>query len=209
MRHLPARPARTALHVVAAAAVVAVAATGASAATATAAPAAPAAASSRTAAAGPTVGLGARGLEVRGVQTRLNQWFAFHPRAGEAVISLRVDGVFGPTTAAAVRAFQRRNGLAVDGVAGPRTRSALGLSAPLLQGLPTSTLRLGSRGAQVVTWQHRLDQLPSGARVRADGVFGPRTVAATRAFQRRAGLAPDGVVGPRTRAAMAEQALDV
>ena len=34
-----------------------------------------------------------------------------------------------------------------------------------------------------------------------DGVLGPRTRAAIRRFQRRAGLVPDGVAGPRTRRA--------
>ena len=38
-----------------------------------------------------------------------------------------VDGIFGRDTEAAVKAFQRRKGLAVDGVVGPQTRKALGL----------------------------------------------------------------------------------
>jgi len=36
-----------------------------------------------------------------------------------------IDGVAGPRTAAALRAFQAANGLRVDGVAGPRTRAVL------------------------------------------------------------------------------------
>lgn len=36
-----------------------------------------------------------------------------------------IDGYFGPETAAAVRRFQRRSGLAVDGIVGPRTMAAL------------------------------------------------------------------------------------
>jgi Putative peptidoglycan binding domain/CHAP domain len=36
-----------------------------------------------------------------------------------------IDGVYGPTTAAAVRAYQRDEGLEVDGVVGPQTRKAL------------------------------------------------------------------------------------
>lgn len=34
-----------------------------------------------------------------------------------------IDGIAGPMTKRAVRAFQRRNGLAANGVAGPRTRA--------------------------------------------------------------------------------------
>jgi len=58
------------------------------------------------------------GDRVRTLQQRLNQ---------EPYISIAVDGVFGPATEAAVREYQRRNGLAVDGVAGPATLARLGL----------------------------------------------------------------------------------
>src|SRR5690606_6939339 len=39
--------------------------------------------------------------------------------------NLRVDGDFGPSTEAAVMAFQRKAGLVVDGIAGTKTRQAL------------------------------------------------------------------------------------
>ena len=37
------------------------------------------------------------------------------------------DGIYGPRTEAAIRMFQRANGLRVDGIVGPRTERRLGL----------------------------------------------------------------------------------
>ncbi len=53
------------------------------------------------------------------------------------------------------------------------------------------TLRLGSKGPDVATWQGIIG-------VTADGDFGPKTEAATRAWQAARGLTADGVVGPKT-----------
>ncbi len=41
----------------------------------------------------------------------------------------KVDGIFGSKTLAAVKSFQRANGLKVDGIAGPQTLKALGISS--------------------------------------------------------------------------------
>lgn len=59
---------------------------------------------------------GSRGPEVRDVQRRLGE-LGYSPGP--------VDGIFGPRTENAVRAFQRDSGLAVDGIVGPRTRANL------------------------------------------------------------------------------------
>lgn len=52
-----------------------------------------------------------------------------------------------------------------------------------------NTIRLGSTGPDVVTWQKVLG-------VTADGSFGPATDTATKAYQKQKGLVVDGVVGP-------------
>ena len=59
------------------------------------------------------------------------------------------------------------------------------------------TIRIGSSGAPVRLWQ-TLMQREIGAAIKADGVFGPQTHAATLAFQRKVGLRADGVVGQKT-----------
>lgn len=62
-------------------------------------------------------------------------------------------------------------------------------------------IRLGSRGAAVIEAQRLLSA--HGEAVGAiDGIFGPRTATATRAYQRSAGLTADGIIGPKTWAAL-------
>lgn len=57
-----------------------------------------------------------------------------------------------------------------------------------------SNLALGMRGAAVSRWQKFLGLLGYGVVV--DGVFGPKTEAATKLWQSSVGLVADGVVGP-------------
>jgi len=122
---------------------------------------------------------------------------------------LATDGVYGPRTAAATRAFQRYAHLSQDGVVGPNTRSAM---TTALHGSPTPTaqpiLRRGDHGQAVRVWQSDLDNLSTAAgrggglgTVVADGSFGPKTEGLTVALQKREHIAPDGIVGPNTRAA--------
>jgi len=59
----------------------------------------------------------------------------------------------------------------------------------------TSTLRVGSKGPQVVCLQTALGGLT------ADGNFGPKTKAAVVAWQKTMGLVPDGIFGAKSRAA--------
>ena len=105
--------------------------------------------------------------------------------------SVAVDGIFGPKTDAAVRAFQRSAHLAVDGIVGPHTWSAL-----------IVTVSLGSRGDAVRGVQEEfqfrnLSGDPSKG-LQVDGIFGPKTDASVRDFQRALGITVDGIVGPVT-----------
>ncbi len=60
----------------------------------------------------------------------------------------------------------------------------------------TTTLRVGSRGAEVACLQTALDN-----GLAADGVFGPKTKAKVVAWQASVGLVADGIFGAKSRAA--------
>ena len=61
---------------------------------------------------------GSRGSEVTQIQTKLKRWGYYNGN---------VDGIYGSQTLAAVKYFQRKNGLTVDGIAGPATLRAMGI----------------------------------------------------------------------------------
>lgn len=61
---------------------------------------------------------GSRGEEVKKIQTKLKRWGYYNGN---------IDGIYGSQTLAAVKAFQRKNGLTVDGIAGTKTLRAMGI----------------------------------------------------------------------------------
>jgi peptidoglycan hydrolase-like protein with peptidoglycan-binding domain len=131
----------------------------------------------------PVLRLGSSGDAVRQLQSALRA-LGFDPGA--------VDGQFGPRTEAAVKAFQRAQGIAVDGVVGDITWLNIDEADT-----SNPTIRRGSTGNPVRRAQKRLT-LGGYDTKGVDGIFGADTEAAVRRFQRDRALTVDGIVGPRT-----------
>ncbi|MBR3015876.1 MAG: peptidoglycan-binding protein [Clostridia bacterium] len=151
-----------------------------------------------------TLKTGSKGDLVKALQTKLKE-FGYY--------SGGIDGDYGGSTAAAVKEFQRRNGLTADGVAGEKTLSKLYTSgaavaastakptaAPAASGSAaidtTRTLKSGDKGEDVRAMQARLVEL--GYLTSADSIYGIATYNAVVAFQKKNGLTADGVAGTMT-----------
>lgn len=63
---------------------------------------------------------GSTGSEVTQIQQRLKSWGYYQGN---------IDGVYGSQTVAAVKYFQRANGLTIDGIAGDATLAAMGITS--------------------------------------------------------------------------------
>ena len=124
-----------------------------------------------------------------------------------------VDGIFGQSTADAVRAAQKEFGLEVDGVVGENTWRAIynayiGIVATIPQQyvegntvpFPGVFLRIGVEDDAVRLLQEYLNfisgYIPEIPAVNPTGYFGTRTEEAVVAFQNYYGVTPSGIVGP-------------
>jgi N-acetylmuramoyl-L-alanine amidase len=134
---------------------------------------------------------GARGEAVRELQDRL----------GALGFPVVVTGEYDDETESAVRRFQSSRGLRETGHCERETWTALLEAGFALGDRLLYHRRPMLRGDDVLDLQHRLNALGFHAG-REDGIFGPRTEAAVREFQRNAGIAADGVLGPATRAGL-------
>ena len=134
---------------------------------------------------------GSTGSDVKELQTKLKKLGYY---------DAYVDGDYGDTTVAAVKAFQKKYNLTADGVAGSETLKKLD-SAYKNADSNTSTdddsLRKGATGTAVKTLQTNLKKLGFYTAY-VDGSFGSTTESAVKAFQRKYGLTADGVAGSAT-----------
>ena len=145
----------------------------------------------------------------------LQYYLSYLSRFYSSIPAVSVDGIFGSSTAAAVRAAQREFGLTPDGVVGEETwkriyDAYIGIvsTIPLqyTEGnvipFPGVFLRIGIEDDAVRILQEYLNyisgfitEIPS---VNPTGYFGTRTQDAVTAFQNYYGIEPTGVVGPVT-----------
>ena len=139
-----------------------------------------------------------------------------------SVRPVRIDGIFGPNTASAVRDFQFDTGIPADGIVGEVTWRALydtyvrlidslpeNYFSSTTQPYPGAPLRIGSRGDDVVllqTWLNRIsDVYTTIPKVTVDGIYGQNTAAAVREFQRIFGLEETGVTASYTWESIARE----
>lgn len=131
---------------------------------------------------------------VEDLQTRLE-------RLGFVIEASERGGSFGPSTEMAIKELQQRSGLDVDGIVGDATWRALVESSWSLGDRPLRMSEPMLRGDDVVDLQARLNALGFTAG-KHDGIFGVRTAAALRDFQRNLAIGEDGIVGHETMRAL-------
>ncbi len=138
--------------------------------------------------------VGDKGEDVKKLQQRLKE-LGYYTSV--------IDAEYGSKTIAAVKAFQKKNGLTADGVAGEATLKKLNSSSAVKANgatttvTTTTTLKSGAKGEAVKELQRRLKELGYYNNA-IDGDYGAKTVVAVKAFQKKNGLTADGVAGSST-----------
>lgn len=121
----------------------------------------------------------------------------------QAIVGTTVDGIFGDKTVAAVKAYQKKHSLAADGIVGPETWAKMfgssGSKSKLNVSGISGQLSQGSKNSHVGTLQKALNEI-MGSGLSVDNNFGPATVKALKAFQKKYKLSQDGILGPNSKA---------
>jgi len=109
-------------------------------------------------------------------------------------------GYYGQITEAAVKSFQKANGITADGIAGTQTYAKLFTSSSTSTAkLDTSkTYKLDDQSNGVKLLQQMLISKGYLASGKDTGYFGSLTQDAVKKFQKSKGLTADGVAGPQT-----------
>ena len=132
---------------------------------------------------------GSTGSDVKDLQTKLKKLGYY---------DAYVDGDYGDTTVAAVKAFQKKYNLTADGVAGSETLKKLDSAYKNADSdKDDDSLRKGATGSAVKDLQTKLKKL-GFYNASIDGDYGDTTVAAVKAFQKKYNLTADGVAGSET-----------
>ena len=160
--------------------------------------------------------VGSSGNDVKTIQLQLNRIANNYPAIPKIP---NPNGVFGVSTRNAVQEFQRIFNLTPDGIVGKATWYQLkyiyngvkrlneltseGLTLEEVSRPFPEVLQEGDTGIAVQSLQYYLAVIAyfsSGAlpAIAIDGIYGPATTAAVRAFQELVGLPADGIVGRQT-----------
>jgi peptidoglycan hydrolase-like protein with peptidoglycan-binding domain len=148
----------------------------------------------------------------------------------QRIVGVTPDGINGPKTQAAIKAYQSSHGLTPDGIVGSKTlavmqgqnmsvapKSNVNMSvAPSNSSnysstsssnnnatkttLPVSNTSSSSGNLAIGSKGPAVIKLQQMLGLTPDGIFGPKTQAAVIAYQQQNGLKADGIVGPLTNA---------
>ncbi|MEU2292459.1 peptidoglycan recognition protein family protein [Streptomyces bacillaris] len=109
---------------------------------------------------------------------------------------LDVDGITRPKTVAGIKWLQNKVGVTADGIWGPDTEAAY--RAYTSSGGPGKGM---SAVRSIASQQKAVNDLGHAPKLDVDGVFGPRTEAGVKWLQARVGVTADGLWGPDTETA--------
>ncbi len=139
------------------------------------------------------------GADVKQLQVELQKQ-GYFPK------NIAANSIFGPTTEASVKAFEKAKGLKVDGIVDTATWQVIfgGVISESKSAAPVTVpakknLYPGNSGAEVTWVQQKLQSLGFFPKnVTPNGYFGPTTGAAVKSFQKAKGISQTGNVGPMT-----------